>query len=429
MEYPVVVSINLLNFLFLAMAFLAIYQYAYRLKMALQQSRNLQRESEAYRALFNTTWDGVFQLDPEGYFVFINQSGAAMLGIDNSQGLPTNRYKVFDFIPGIERDGVLVQTLIDQGSVKSEIVRLRRLGDRADRFIEITVSTRRRGEEGEIVGYGGIFRDVTARIQLDAELRQHREELETLVSQRTEALTQTNVQLAQEIEERTKAEEVIKKSLREKDLLLKEIHHRVKNNLQIIVSLINLQSRKVTNPEASCLFRDCQERIRAIALVHEKLYASDNLSEIQFSSYVQTLALRLYSAFKLNLGDIQLDVKVEDFSLGIDLAIPCGLIINELVSNAFKHAFPDPAQPEKKIGVWAAQLGNGGYELEVYDNGKGLPSDFDLKRVDSLGMKMIQLLVEDQLNGELIIRSDGGAHFVIRFKPLRPRPSLAVPAV
>ena len=412
MELPSLVLINLLNFVFLAMAFLAIYQYAYRLKMALEKSRRLQKESDRYRELFDTTWDGVFQLDRDGCFVLINQSGAAMLGLDEAKRSTLIGQSVFSVVHDIDPEGQVVQALHDQGFMKSEIIQLKNDGQ-ANRFVELTINVKR-DDEGEIAGYGGIFRDVTARIHMDEELRQYRDELESLVEQRTAALTQSNLKLAHEIEEHQKADQIIKKSLREKELLLKEIHHRVKNNLQVVVSLINLQSRKVKNAEASAVILECQERIRSIALVHEKLYASSNFSEIRFDSYVRTLVLRLYSVFNVEPNQIQLDVDIDALSLGIDLAIPCGLIINELISNAFKHAFPNAEQADKRIGIRAASLGNSAYELEVFDNGIGLPSNY-LDREESLGMKLIQLLVEDQLAGELHVDTTRGSRFLICF--------------
>ncbi|MBU7016684.1 MAG: PAS domain S-box protein [Theionarchaea archaeon] len=201
-----------------------------------------------------------------------------------------------------------------------------------------------------------------------------------------------------------KAEEVEKK-----DVLLKEIHHRVKNNMQIISSLLNLQSHNITDKKYEELIRESQNRIRSMALIHEKLYQSKDLENIDFKGYITDMVHDLVRSY--GKTDIVLNVDIDDTFLGIDAAVPCGLIINELVANALKHAFPDG-----KGSVMVALHARDKMELIVQDNGVGIPESIDPKTADTLGLRLVTILVEDQLNGEIRLKRDNGTEFSITFK-------------
>jgi len=242
----------------------------------------------------------------------------------------------------------------------------------------------------------------------------------------------------QEIAERLRAEEQIKASLKEKELLLKEIHHRVKNNLQVISSLLSLQSKGTQDPSTMEMFRESQNRVRSMALIHEKLYRSEDLSRIDFGEYVRNLAAFLVRSYRADAGPIALSVDAHDAYLGIDSAVPCGLIINELVSNALKHAF-SPSEDRSPDGVAACPggqpvlAGPGAREnkeneihielrsdqddcltLVVADNGVGFPTDLDFRNTQSLGMQLVNTLI-NQLRGTVELVSHGGAQFKITF--------------
>ncbi len=227
-----------------------------------------------------------------------------------------------------------------------------------------------------------------------------------------------------EINERLRVEEQIKASLKEKELLLKEIHHRVKNNLQVISSLLSLQSKNIQDPSALELFRESQNRIRSMALIHEKLYRSDDLAGIDFGEYVRSLSAFLVRSYRANSGPVALKVNANDIFLGIDSAVPCGLIINELVSNALKHAFPqtgnntgEPVGPVGKENEIRVELGADAdrqVTLIVGDNGIGFPQDLDFRNTESLGMQLVTTLT-NQLNGSLELDSNDGTQFTIRF--------------
>ena len=218
--------------------------------------------------------------------------------------------------------------------------------------------------------------------------------------------------IATDITNRIKAEERIKSSLKEKEVMLKEIHHRVKNNLQVISSLFRLQSRYVKDKEALALFNDSQSRIRSMALIHEKLYQSKNLARIDFADYIRSLTGSLFRFYHINPDDIQLKIEFKDVFLDVNIGIPCGLIINELITNSLRHAFPDARKGEIKVELYEHKKGE--FTLNVRDNGIGLPEGLDFRNTKSLGMELVISLVE-QLGGRIALDRDEGTSFTIRF--------------
>jgi PAS domain S-box-containing protein len=223
-------------------------------------------------------------------------------------------------------------------------------------------------------------------------------ELWTSVVRNDEGDPVAMVGVARDITERKRAEEQIRASLREKDVLLKEVHHRVKNNLQIISSLLNLQSEYIHDPEMLKVFNESQHRVKSMALVHEKLYRSSNLAEIDFGEYVRELSAQLIRSYGMELKGVELRVHAEQIALGIDRAIPCGIILNELVSNSLKHGFPNSHRGTVYIDVRAVPEHT--MRLIVGDTGVGLPADFDMEAAESLGLKLVRMLAY-QLQGEL----------------------------
>jgi PAS domain S-box-containing protein len=208
-------------------------------------------------------------------------------------------------------------------------------------------------------------------------------------------------------------DELIRAALKERETLLKEIHHRVKNNLQIVSSLLSLQASKATEPETIEMLNESQRRIRSMALIHEKLYRSGSLAEINFADYVESLIDELMRMYNVAEGVITLIADIENVQLGVDTAIPCALIINELVSNSLKHAFPDGRTGEVTIAIHRI---NGTYELTITDNGVGPPPDFDFQKTDSLGLQLVTGLV-NQLDGTITLDRTKGTTFIITFKP------------
>jgi PAS domain S-box-containing protein len=216
-----------------------------------------------------------------------------------------------------------------------------------------------------------------------------------------------------DITEHRMAEEKVVASLHEKEILLKEIHHRVKNNMQVISSLLNLQSARITDSRALSAFRESQHRVKSMALLHEKLYQSEDLARINFAEYLGNLLDYLFSAFGHGAAKIERHVEVRDVRLNLDTAIPCGLIVNELASNALKYAFHGRTQGEMFLLMNRGQAGE--FHLWFRDNGTGLPAGFDWRATNSLGLQLVNMLTH-QLDGTIDCRQEAGTEFHITFK-------------
>ena len=219
----------------------------------------------------------------------------------------------------------------------------------------------------------------------------------------------------EDITDRVKLERDLKISLDEKDVLLKEVHHRVKNNLQIVTSLLNLQSSYLSDQKSIDAFKETRNRVMSMALIHEKLYRSKDLARIDFSEYIQMLASQITATYSMK-GNVAMRINVDKILMGIDIAVPCGLMINEMISNSMKHAFPD-GRPGEIVIDMHEYPGDGEkqYILKVKDNGIGLPEGFSIEKASSLGMILISSLAS-QLNGSLEIKSDGGTEYSIRIR-------------
>ncbi|MBF0488357.1 MAG: response regulator [Nitrospirae bacterium] len=214
-----------------------------------------------------------------------------------------------------------------------------------------------------------------------------------------------------------KLNEALMASLNEKEVLLREIHHRVKNNMQVISSLLRLQARYVKDNKLSAMFKDSEYRIRSMALIHEKLYNSKDLSRIDFGDYVKNLCSGLFSSYGVNKKDIKFDIDTAEISMGIDTAIPCGLVINELISNSLKYAFRKGQKGE--ISVRLREMGGNVYELTVGDTGIGLDKDIDFRMTESLGLQLVSSIAESQLHGKIILDRTKGTVFKITFDELK----------
>jgi two-component sensor histidine kinase/CheY-like chemotaxis protein len=217
--------------------------------------------------------------------------------------------------------------------------------------------------------------------------------------------------------ERKASEYLIRGALKEKEVLLKEVHHRVKNNLQVISSLLKLQSQQIKDEETLEMFNDSRNRVRSMALIHEKLYRSKDLASIDLNGYIQDLIGGLFQSYGVRSKNIILKKDVERIALGVETAIPCGLIINELISNALKHAFPGDRKGE--INITLQRLDDDKIKLTVSDNGIGIPEKIDMGNIESLGLRLVRILSEDQLKGKLNLDRTNGTLFQIEFGGLR----------
>ncbi len=240
--------------------------------------------------------------------------------------------------------------------------------------------------------------------RIEDELKKYQQNLEELVKERT-------AELQAEIHERKRAEEQIKASLAEKEVLLREIHHRVGNNMQVISSLLSIQAKAVSDTRYSEIIKSSQKRIFAMSLVYDNLYRSRNLENINFGEYMKSLASTLFQGYSL-AGRVALNMDVEYVSLPIDYAIPCGLILNELVSNSLKHAFPGDKEGEIRI---ALTDNDGNITFIVSNNGVEFPKDLDFRNTESLGLQLVIDLV-GQIDGTIELDGSEGTAFEITFQ-------------
>lgn len=210
-----------------------------------------------------------------------------------------------------------------------------------------------------------------------------------------------------------KSSSQIKNALAEKEVLLKEVHHRVKNNLQIVSSLLQLQSQTLKDPEAIKVLRESQNRIESISLIHKNLYTSANIGQIDVADYISNLAASLLISYQICSDRITLETDIDSVNLNVDQAIACGLVINELISNALKHAFPN-----QQVGTISIALRNinNSIEMTIQDNGIGLPDNLDWTNTDSLGLSLVYDLVTEQLEGNITLERNHGTGFKIKFK-------------
>jgi PAS domain S-box-containing protein len=213
--------------------------------------------------------------------------------------------------------------------------------------------------------------------------------------------------------ERKKMEDQIRDSLREKEVLLKEIHHRVKNNMQVISSLLSVQSQNIKDESIRVLFKESQNRIRSIALVHELLYRSDNLDQIEYGEYLKKMFIPLFESYNVDQRRVSIVIEAPKVMITIEKAVSCSLIVNELITNSLKHAFPGDRRGAITIRFGLDPAGSE-YLLDYGDNGVGLPPGLDVKKLNTFGMRLIGLLTR-QLDGNLELVPGEGTRFRISF--------------
>lgn len=317
--------------------------------------------------------DAIISVDTDQNIILFNQGAEKIFG-----------YPAAD-IMGQPLDVLLPQRLVE--------IHRRHLKD----FGASPVIARRMGERNEILGRrkdGSEFPAEASISKVDVEGR-----------------TMYTV-ILRDVTDRMVAEEKIRTSLREKEALLKEIHHRVKNNLQVVSSLLGLQSRAVTDEQTRKMFQESQNRIHSMALLHESLYQSSNLSKIDFPVYIRQLAAHLFHSYGVGPERIHLRTELDKLYLNLDAAVPCGLIINELISNSLKYAFPDGRIGE--IRVELHEYSDHMAKLIVADDGVGLSSDIDWETARTLGLRLVRTLAE-QLGARIELKTNAGTEVQLTF--------------
>ncbi|MBU4534981.1 MAG: PAS domain S-box protein [Euryarchaeota archaeon] len=329
--------------------------------------RALKESEEKYRSIVETAQEGIWIVNKKGDTIFSNPSFKEMLGL-SGQEMEKNiiNYMDEDKASGIMKD------MEDWRNKLKPVYNLHLHRSDGDK-IYVQMATSPIVKDNQFHGILSLLSDIT---------------------------------------DRKKAEKRLKSSLNEKETLLKEVHHRVKNNLQIISSLLSLQYRNVEDETARDILKESQTRVRSISLVHEGIYLSQNISRIDFKNYINRLATDLLYSYRRH-EDINLNISTDPLELNIETAVPCGLVITELVSNSIKHAFPGG---KGKIDIELNVLEDK-YRLIIRDNGQGLPHDFESRRKSSLGLRLVDSLV-DQLDGTLEYHSNGGSEFKIIFQEL-----------
>jgi PAS domain S-box-containing protein len=331
----------------------------------------LKESEERFKALTESTSDWIWAVDENAIYTYASPKIKDLLGYEPKEVIGKTP---FDFMPQEEARRVAEEF--------GEIVKAQRTIERLEnvnlhkngRLVVLETSGVPISDaEGYFRGYRGIDRDIT---------------------------------------ERKKMEDRIVASLEEKEILLREIHHRVKNNMTVIYSLLDLQSKFTSERHEREMLNDAKARIKAMALIHEKLYRSKDMAKIDFSDYLRDILNNMCMSYLKDPGRIKLNIEVRDVDLGIDDAIPCGLIINELVSNTLKHAFPEGRKGEITVGMRSYDKDM--IELIVADNGIGLPADIDSRKKTSMGLSLVDALV-NQLHGKIELHKEEGTRFTITF--------------
>ncbi len=365
-----------------------------------------------YNQLFNhfisSNRDSILFLDTEGRILYMNKTACRQLGVIGMDDAINKKFA--DYFNGLEKTAIdmAVQLAIKGlgGSFEGAIAGLK---EPVWWDVDITPVA---GESKKIERLMVIARDITARKKAEEALSEMKKELARKEEEAAERLSAEQERHDAEKRRLEQAAGNASASLHEHETLLREIHHRVKNNMQAISCLINLQSAQVDDPAVAGIFQNCRERISSISKVHEQLSLSGNTSRVDFSQYIAELTPELINTHGKG-GHVIITANVDEIYLGIKEAVACGLLITEMVSNAMKYAFPDGRRGEIRIRF--NQSRQGIYTLMVNDNGIGLPDGFDFENATTLGLELIRELTK-QIKGSVSVDSDGGTAYTIRFK-------------
>ena len=340
--------------------------------------------------ILNNMSESIVELTLDRQIVFANPQAVSLLDTPESQLLASDFVDIFD---GDQRERVLA-TLEAANTEPIWITDEHPLKFRDKLLTASALPVEDDGQVSLVI----IMSDVTYNKHAEEGLRQAHHDLEARVMERTRDLATANRSLQSEIGQRRELEQKLRTSLEEKETLLNEIHHRVKNNLQIFSSLLTIYSRKIGNPELDWILKEMRDRIHSISLVHEKLYRSANLAAVNIGDYLRSLLAHLVQSYAADTSKIKAEVVSEAVHLSIDQAVPCALVVNELVTNALKYAFPEGR--EGKITVSIQRPSGDTCRIQVSDDGVGLPKGVEVGNTGSLGLRIVKILTR-QLDGRL----------------------------
>ncbi|MFO7447963.1 MAG: histidine kinase dimerization/phosphoacceptor domain -containing protein [Ignavibacteriaceae bacterium] len=348
-------------------------------------------------------------LDPERKIKFVNKSTVELLGYSEEE---LTGMHISNILEEDESRGISIDHLIEMNQLKNTPADLiRKDKETVSVSFSGSVIYNHKNEIQDIICLGN---DITERKEAEAAIIRAHDELEIRVAERTFELEEMNKALKAENKERLDTERKLVSSLEEKEVLLKEIHHRVKNNLQIISSLLQLNSMKIKDKDSLEIFKASQMRIKSIAMVHERLYQTKDLGSIDIRDYVNVLTKDLFTLFGSRGASIELKTDICDIHLCIDKTISLGLILNEMVTNSIKYAFPE--QRPGEISIIMTKAEDDKYLLTYKDNGIGLPPGLNILEVNSLGMRLIRNLTK-QIDGTMEIKNGVGVEYNICFSP------------
>jgi PAS domain S-box-containing protein len=387
--------------IYFAIALILVYQglKANELRLRREAEKRYSDRLQLYIESLEEATDSVLIADANKNLMYSNNAIEMILGVSPAQAVGRS---IMSLLFSDAADASMARVGLRQNGRWHGEVQSRRGNEQVT--TEITIAAVHDDNDNE-TAFVSIARDVTDRKKVEAELEGHRVNLQALVDERTTALKY-------EISENKAVQRELANSLKEKELLLKEVHHRVKNNMQVISSLLNIQAETVADSAFTELLGESQQRIKSMSLIHENLYQSDNLLEIDFEDYINMLANSLHRFYSVPGVIVSLDIQVDNVALDIETAVPCGLIINELISNSLKHAFKG-REGKGQIYVHFRSVGCQ-YVLTIGDNGGGLPKDFSLDSTSSMGMEIVTILTQ-QIDGKLNFENNEGAHFEIAF--------------
>lgn len=337
--------------------------------------QKLRESEEKFRSISDSANDAIIMMDNSGNISFWNEAAEKIFGYSEEEALGEDLHKLLapERYHRLFKENFVKFRIKGEGPAIGETLEVQALKKDGTEFpIEISLSTVKLESKWNAIG---MVRDITERKENEAKIRA---------------------------------------SLEEKELLLNEIHFRVRNNMQAISSIIALQSATDANEKITDAFNECQNRIKSMALVHEEIYRTKDFSKIDIKEYIETLTHTLLDSYKEKVQNISFEIDTKDIYLDIDTSINVGLILNELVTNSLKHAFPDGKQGTIQVGF--QNINKERIELKVRDNGIGLPDGFNIRDIDSLGLKLVTLLTEVQLGGRVEVKQDNGTEFRLVMK-------------